>query len=76
LGGIGAHNGELARRFQPLFRQQPHRNDDVTTDDRGLFYPLDRLRGLTILERCQGALRYVEPALDSARAVGRNGLPI
>jgi hypothetical protein len=75
LGGIGAHNGELARRFQPLFRQQPHRND-VTADVRGLFYLLDRLRGLTILERCQGTLRYVEPALDSARAVGRNGLPI
>src|ERR1700730_5051446 len=25
---------------------------DVATDDRGLFYLLDRLRGLTILERC------------------------
>jgi hypothetical protein len=24
----------------------------VTSDDRGLFYLLDRLRGLTILERC------------------------
>jgi hypothetical protein len=33
-------------------------SNDVTTDDRGLFYLLDRLRGLTILERC-----YVEPAL-------------
>jgi hypothetical protein len=29
-----------------------------------------------MLERCYGAFRYVEPALDSARAVGRNGLPI
>jgi hypothetical protein len=27
-------------------------SNDVTTDDRGLFYLLDRLRGLTILERC------------------------
>src|SRR5215469_400124 len=27
-------------------------SNDVTSDDRGLFYLLDRLRGLTILERC------------------------
>jgi hypothetical protein len=27
-------------------------SNDVTTDGRGLFYQLDRLRGLTILERC------------------------
>ena len=26
-------------------------SNDVTTDDRGLIYLLDRLRGLTILER-------------------------
>jgi hypothetical protein len=38
-------------------------NNDVTTDDRGLFYLLDRLRGLTILERCQSAFRCIEPAL-------------
>jgi hypothetical protein len=36
---------------------------NVTTDDRGLFYLLDRLRGLTILERCWSAFRCVEPAL-------------
>jgi hypothetical protein len=51
-------------------------NDVRSTDDRGLFYLLDRLRGLTILDRCQSAFRHVEPALDSAGAVGRNGLPI
>jgi hypothetical protein len=38
-------------------------SNDVTTDDRGLFYLLDRLRGLTILGRCSSAFRYVEPAL-------------
>jgi hypothetical protein len=27
-------------------------SNEVTTDDPGLFYLLDRLRGLTILERC------------------------
>ena len=51
-------------------------SNDVTTDARGLFCLLDRLRGLTILERCLSAFRYVEPALDSAGAVGRNSLPI
>jgi hypothetical protein len=51
-------------------------SNDVTTDARGLSYLLDRLRGLTILGRCLSAFRHVEPALDSAGAVGRNGLPI
>jgi hypothetical protein len=33
------------------------------------------LRGLTNIERCHGAFRYVDPALDSVGTVGRNGLP-
>ena len=52
------------RRFLPDVPEGSQRvqSNDVTTDDRGLFYLLDRLRGFAILERCQSAFRYVEPA--------------
>ena len=42
----------FARLEMPPGTRKRVQSNDVTTDDRGLFYLLDRLRGLTILERC------------------------
>jgi len=46
-------------------------HDRIAVDARALLRRVEDAR-----ERAGGAFRYVEPALDSARAVGRNGLPI
>lgn len=65
VAGTTAFIGHMRASFLPevLEGSQWVQSNDVTTDDRGLFYLLDRLRGLTILERCQNACRHVEPAL-------------
>lgn len=57
IGPIGPFRANNRNGASPpsIFRpdgSQRVQSNDVTTDDRGLFYLLDRLFGLTILERC------------------------